>query len=165
MNKYEITIITKEPLDSARGKEKPVKKEIEALGGKILTVASLCQKQLVYAIKKETAGFYTSLNFEMEPTKVLQLNQKLGLAPEILRHIILLAKAAKVEVPKEVKIEKAPEKHLPALPAGPPKKTAEKIITPEPELPKVTKGVAKIEEEESSTEERLKALDKKLDEL
>src|SRR3990167_6595197 len=99
MNKYEITIITKEPLDTAlepssraevQGKdekEAPVKKEIETLGGKVLGVNSLGQKQFVYPIKKETAGFYTVINFEIEPTKVLELNQKLGLKTEILRHL------------------------------------------------------------------------------
>ena len=187
MNKYEITIITKEDTKGA-----PVKKEIEGLGGKVLSVNSLGQRQLIYPIKKETAGFYTVINFEIEPTKVLELNQKLGLKPEILRHLILVAKAIKIAAPKpadaratagrekeiviekpeikipetktEAKIEKVTEKQMPALPAGKPK-PAKKIIAPKPEAPKVTKEVAKIEEEETSTEERLKALDKKLDEL
>jgi len=183
MNKYEITTITRE--DTKEKEMRAVKKDIETLGGKILSVNSLGQRQCVYAIKKETAGFYTVIGFEIEPTKVLELNQKLALSPEILRHIILVAKAVKIEVPKKpsfassdaktMEDEKATEGKKAEKPKveeiaekPKPKKAAQKIVAPKPitpVAPKVTKEVAKIEEEESSTEDRLKALDKKLDEL
>ncbi|MBM2821038.1 MAG: ribosomal protein, partial [Candidatus Berkelbacteria bacterium] len=127
MEKYEITIITKEPFDTAHGKDTkdtPVKKEIESLGGKILNVQSLGQKQMAYQIKKETAGFYTVITLEIDPTKVLELNKKFGLKQEILRHLILVAKAAKTEVPrvrKEVvetktitpEVEEKPKEEIP----------------------------------------------------
>ena len=168
--KYEITIITKEDV-----KEKPLKKEIESLDGKILAVKSLGQKQFVYPIKKEAAGFYTVTSFEMEPTKILELNKKLGLSAEILRHLILVAKAAtsatakpKVSQPKPTKtIKKAvvqaptPVKEIKEAPKKP-----AKIVKPKPVvIPGITKASKEIEAEETSTEERLKALDKKLDEL
>lgn len=168
MNKYEITIITKENLPAGG----PVEKEINELGGKILSVNSLGQKQFVYPVKKETAGFYTVVNFEIEPTKVLELNQKLGLKPEILRHIILLAKAVKIEKPIKPEGEKVGQRPIsPGLKKveelKPVKKPIKKIEPPKliPAAPKVMKAAKEIEEEESSTEERLKALDKKLDEL
>ena len=204
MNKYEITIITRED-----EKEKPVKKEIESLGGKVLEANSIGQRQLVFPIKKEAAGYYTVVIFELEPTKVLELNKKLGLSPEILRHLILVAKAAKIEAPKEKvavsKEEKVEEKEvistLPPEGAGKeePKaveeveeaKKAEEKPIEEPEVkkkptkkpvkktkekpeaePKVSQAavepsspVGRIEAEEISADERLKALDKKLDEL
>mgnify|MGYP005847518073 CR=1 FL=1 len=197
MNKYEITIITRED-----EKEKPVKKEIESLGGRVLEANSIGQRQLVFPIKKEVAGYYTVVIFELEPTKILELNKKLGLSPEILRHLILVAKAAKIEAPKEKaavsKEEKVEEKEvIPTLPpegAGKEKpeviekveeaKKAEEKPIEKPEAkekttkkpikktkekpeagPKVSPATKEIETEEISADERLKALDKKLDEL
>jgi small subunit ribosomal protein S6 len=182
MNKYEITIITKED-----EKEKPIKKEIEGLGGKVITVNSVGQRQMVFPIKKETAGYYTVVLFEIDPTKVLELNKKLGLNQEILRHLILVAKAAKIEAPKPIKvepkiavkpIEKVEEKpkevaekeeeitkpvEKPKEEKKPAKKAVKKIEAPTE--PKVSPAAKAIEAEEISSEERLKALDKKLDEL
>lgn len=202
MTKYEITIITKEDL-----KDAPVKKEIESLDGKILNVTGVGQKQMTFPIKKETTGYYTSVEFEIEPEKVLELNKKLSLKNEILRFLIITTKAIKVEPAKEslddardkkpakTEIEKAPE----VLPE----------VKKEVEIPEVTEAVEKIEEvaekpkekekpvkkaetvkpaakpkkaikeepkektesfdaaqdKEISTEDRLKALDEKLDEL
>ncbi len=181
MNKYEITIITKED-----AKDAPVKKEIEGLGGKVLEINSLGQRQMIFPIKKETAGYYTVVLFEIDPTKVLELNKKLGLSPAILRHIILVAKAAKVAVPKEkvkeskilakpIEIEKPKEivkkeeeKEKPAekpkIAKEKPAKKIEKVEAPA-EKPKVSPAAKAIEAEEMSADERLKALDKKLDEL
>jgi len=203
MNKYEITIITKEDTKGA-----PVKKEIESLGGKILGVTSIGQRQFVFPIKKETAGYYTVINFEIEPTKVHDLNKKLTLVPEILRHIILAAKAVKIEAPrvkkmpeKEKVIEKIEAPEVPKIagepvvgprpispglkkPAKEEKVEIEKVPEKEkpvkkpvkkPELVPVTEAAKasqrpaslglEIEAEELSADERLKALDKKLDEL
>jgi len=193
MANYEITIITSQDV-----KDAPVKKEIETLGGKILAVNSLGQRQLAYPIKKETAGYYTVINFEIDPGKVLELNKKLGLSQEILRHIILVAQAAKIEAPKPVetkiaekpveKVEEKPQKvaekeaeiakpvEKAAAKKKPAKKAAKKIETPketplEPPAgvtatePKVSPAAQEIEAEKMSAEERLKALDKKLDEL
>jgi len=183
MKEYEITFITKENL-----KEAPVKKEIEALGGKILNISSIGQKNFVYPIKKEKSGVYTTVVFEMDPQKLMDLNKKLGLKDEIIRHLIILYKAAKIEAPKLPKLPK-PEKTLPKeevkLPEPPkeiekpkeiepalkekkatvkkvPKKKIEKPVI---EAPKPSKETQEIEKEEVSEEERLKELDKKLDEL
>lgn len=182
MNKYEITIMTREDL-----KEAPVKKEIEALDGKILSAVSLGQKQLIYQIKKESAAYYTVIIFEIEPTKLTDLNQKLNLSPEILRHLILIAKKIKIARPKKIakepsltkatEDEKVEEKEEPVEAPIPIKKiakpkpfdsldaTRDKSAQDKLEAPKVAKAVEKIQKEEDSTEERLKALDKKLDEL
>ena len=194
MNKYEITFITKEDL-----KAEPVKKEIESLGGKIGVVNNVGQKQLTYPIKKETAGYYTAVEFELEGEKVLELNKKLSLKNEILRHLIITAKAVKIEAPVEKKekkvevtaiaeprpeaIEIAPEKAITEpLPTEikevekPAEKASEEDKTEKPKKMAAkpldeTRGKsakqaeADAKEESVSTEDRLKALDEKLDEL
>lgn len=191
MNKYEITIITREDQ-----KDAPVKKEIEALGGKVLETNSIGQRKMIFPIKKETSGYYTVVRLEIEPGKILELNKKLSLSPEILRFLILTSEAAKTSTPKATKKEivepqvlppaQAIEEEKPAKPTVEPKeeKKAEeepaKPVTPvkpekkaakkpaEPsvtEEPKASPAAKEIADEEMSAEERLKALDKKLDEL
>jgi len=161
MKQYEITFITKEPFDTAPSiklgtsqgkdlKETPVKKEIEALGGKILNVSSIGQKNFTYPIKKEKAGFYTTVMFEIDPQKLMDLNKTIGLKEEILRHLIILYKAAKVGVPKAPKMP-APEKMLPK----------EEIKLPEPvkEI-EVPKKETKVEEKVAEPKEEKKAAKK-----
>jgi len=160
MKTYEITFITKEEI-----KENPAAKEIEALDGKVLSSNTLGQKQFAYRIKKETSGFYTTLVFEMAPEKVLELNRKINLNEDILRHVIITYKAAKIQKTKPVKLEKMPPKEIPTeeKPAKIIKETPEKIIQkPVKTAPAKKKAAPKPEANE---EERLEALDKKLDEL
>ena len=191
MKQYEITFITKEPFDVAQGKDQknPVKAEIEALGGKILNVSSIGQKNFTYTIKKEKSGFYTTVAFAMEPQKLMDLNKKIALKEEVLRHLIILYKAAKVEAPKLPKLPVSPsqggpkpEKTLPKeevkLPEPPkeiempkeieaPKeeKKAPAKKVPQKKVEKVTPGVTSLGLETKSEEERMEELDKKLDEL
>lgn len=179
MNKYELTIITGEDK-----KDSAVKKEIESLGGKITDVQSLGQKQLAYPIKKETAGFYTAVSFEMAPEKILEFNRKLGLNNEIIRHLIITAKAVQTEPEKEKIIEKPKVKttEIVEKPLAIEKEPADVLALvdkPEKEIieaPKITKKPIKKEktaektqekpaEETASAEDRLKALDEKLKEL
>ncbi|OGD57178.1 30S ribosomal protein S6 [Candidatus Berkelbacteria bacterium RBG_13_40_8] len=175
MKTYDITFITKDDQ-----KEKPVKAEIEKLGGKILNVSGIGEKNFTYPIKKENKGFYTTVSFEIEPSKLLDLNKKLGLQEDILRHLIIIGKVTAAEIPtlkpvkkpkeipapKEEKMLEAPEeiKEI-AKPkkAVKPVKKAEKVEK-KPEK-KVSKEVTEIEKETESEEDRLAALDKKLDEL
>jgi len=197
MNQYEITIITRENL-----KGEPAKKEIENLGGKVLNITELEERQFAYQVKKESSGYYTSIIFEIEPTKVLELNKKIGLNADVLRHLIITHKAAAITAPKPAAV-------APVLPAVIPAKEIEEIREPKREEELITeekvsaikeekkeevkekkakpvkKAVKKEEEpkkvveepvtrsketeeaiqKELSAEDRLKALDKKLDEL
>lgn len=178
MKNYEITFITKEDK-----REKPIKAVLEKLGGKILNVSSLGQKTFAFPIKKEKSGFYTILDFEIEPEKVVDLNKKLGLEEEILRFLMIAAKPAapRVEMPtkvKETEVEPESEKEKvikakeekPKVEQKPVKKTKEvekpafaKTTADKPK--KVSKKVKELIDEPVSEEERLDALDKKLEEL
>lgn len=196
MNQYEITFITKENL-----KGEPAKKEIESLSGKILSINSLEDRQFAYPIKKENSGTYSTIVFELAPEKVFELNKKLALDTEILRHLIITYKAASVptkpkviektlaepaetelaapveteiipkEEPKETEVkpeepEQAPVEEAKEKKAAkkPTKKAPEKIEKPKP-APEPSKASQEAMKEELSAEDRLKALDKKLDEL
>jgi len=185
MKTYEITFITKED-----EREKPVKTILEGLSGKILNISSLGQKTFAYQIKKEKVGFFTTVSFEIPAEKVADLNKKLSMEEEILRFLIISIKPniqmaelpvkeekkteiieepAKEIIPEPVKEiveitekqeEKAPETEK--VKEAKPKKTAK----PKAEKPKkVSKAVKELLEEPTSEEERMEALDKKLEEL
>lgn len=185
MNQYEITIITKENL-----KGEPAKKEIVSLGGKVLNITEAEERRFSYPIKKEDSGYYTSLLFEIAPEKVLELNKKLGLDSEVLRHLIITYKAAKITVPKAPAVVAEPKKEIEKVEV--PKIKEEPVIQPTPAILEKEKKAKKVKEtikkeekpkkvveepvkrsketeetmqKDLSAEDRLKALDKKLDEL
>jgi len=194
MNQYEITIITKENL-----KGEPAKKEIVALGGKVLNITDAEERRFAYPIKKEGSGYYSSLLFEIAPEKVLELNKKLGLDSEVLRHLIITYKAAKIIAPKAPAVVIEPKKEIEKVEAPEIKEeivTVKEVIEPKEEpspatlekekkTKKVKETIKKEEEpkkvveepvkrsketeetmqKDLSAEDRLKALDKKLDEL
>lgn len=172
MQNYELTFLTRNDL-----KEKVVQKEIEAAGGKIAEVKSSGQKELAYPIKKENRGFYTTVIMTIDPQKIGNLNAKLNLKAEVLRHLILSTKPAKIPKLKEKAIsppaaaieakKEIPEKEAAIAPEKEPKAKAEitKKKTPKGPAPIKPKKTEKIQKEELAPEERLKALDKKLDEL
>lgn len=174
MKTYEITYISRENLtDKADGG--PVGKIISSLDGKILNTVSLGEKQFTYRIKKENKGYYTTLVFNILPEKILQLGKKLSLNPDVLRFLITIHKeSAQVTEKTEAALKKplkiseiskiAIEKSLKEVEKE--KKPAKK--TPKVEEKEVEKPATKPREIELDTEkeeDRLKALDKKLDEL
>jgi ribosomal protein S6 len=104
MKIYEITFITlEEPKDSA------VKNELEAAGGKILSISSMGQKTFVYPIKKQKSGYYTTYLFEMEPEKAQAFDRKLGLGEEVLRHLTVVLKPSEIAVRFPSDAQKATE--------------------------------------------------------
>ena len=184
MKIYEITFITTEDL-----KDKPIKAVLDGLGGKILNISSAGQKSFAYKIEKQDRGFYTTVVFELEPEKVVGLNNKLNLDNEILRHLLISAEHRPVEEkPKKIKektteiteplpteitepapteIIEEPVKEIEIAPVKP-AKTA-KIVKPKQKIvakpTKESKAVKELTDEPVSEEERLEALDKKLEEL
>ncbi len=187
MKQYEITFITRENLEA---KDNPVAKEIESSGGKTLNILALGEKPFAYPIKKEKNGFYTTCVFEIEPEKLAEFSRKLGLKEEILRYLIIMAPKIKIPAPAKISEKKPPlQKEIPAeiptekiieTPTIKPMKeeetvkieeTPERVETPKPVKPaKPRKEIApkpKIAKTETADDEqeRLEALDKKLDEL
>lgn len=205
MKVYEITYIT---LDEP--KTSPVAEAIAQLGGKVLHESALGQKQFAYPIKKEVRGFYTSYVFEIEAEKVIELDRKITLHEEILRHLVIkfegsvenlmkpvakkaeAPKAEVVEAPVEIKeevvtevveepstaeevvipteeiVEEKIEEPVVAEKVEEPKKEVKKEIVKEEVKavkPKINKPKKEVLPEPENEEERLKALDKKLDEL
>lgn len=180
MRNYEITFLTREDTQ-----EEKVKAILENLQGNILSVQSLGQKNLVYKIEKESRAYFTSVIFELAPDKLEELNRKLKLEEDILRYLIISVKPAasleevvkevetekvikeevKEEIQEEIAKEKIEEKEeVKKIEAEVEKE--EKKEEKKPEKPKEIKKKVKVETAmEATEEERLEALDKKLEEL
>lgn len=83
MSIYEITFITRED------KSEEVEGLIKKLSGKILNKKSLGRKKFTYPIKKDTAGFYLVMIFELEPSKINEFDKELRINQNIIRHLII----------------------------------------------------------------------------
>lgn len=108
---YEVTFITKEEQDPG------IAKVIEENKGKIISKKSLGRRKFAYPIKKEDAGFYTSVVFEIEPRELNPLNKKFKLTEGIVRYLVvetdLRAKEKEMfETKREPEVKLAPEEQL-----------------------------------------------------
>lgn len=83
MSIYEITFIIRED------KSEEVEGLIKKLSGKILNKKSLGRKKFTYLIKKDTAGFYLVIIFELEPSKINEFDKELRINQNIIRHLII----------------------------------------------------------------------------
>ncbi len=91
MSVYETLFIAM-PSMTGEEVEKLVEKvtsTVESQGGKIRKVDNWGKKVLAYPIKKVTEGIYVLVEFEMEKNKVSELDRRMKLDENILRHIIV----------------------------------------------------------------------------
>jgi small subunit ribosomal protein S6 len=90
-DKYDITIILRPDLKED-GKEESVKKYeklVKALGGVPGKIVEMGKKQLAYKIKSKSEGVYFSLEVEMPASGVVELEKKLAVDNDILRHLLV----------------------------------------------------------------------------
>lgn len=66
-----------------------VEKTIQKQGGKVQDKKEWGEKNLTFPIRKQTSGFYTLWEVELEPTKVSSLKRELKIQEEILRAMIV----------------------------------------------------------------------------
>lgn len=105
METYEITFITRSEEETGG-----VADAIAHAGGRITSQASPLRRKLAYPIKKETTGVYHTHVFEMEATKVRELNAKLSRNDAIIRHLIIAGGIRKpLEQPSKLKNLEVPE--------------------------------------------------------
>jgi small subunit ribosomal protein S6 len=75
---------------------------INSLGGIIKKETAGEKRKLAYPIKKQSVGFYVTLEMELEPEKLIELEKTLRMDKDILRYLIInLA---------ELKTERAPRR-------------------------------------------------------
>ena len=91
MNKYEIMFIVKTTMesDSASKLANTYKTLITDEKGEVTNFKDMGQRKLAYSIKKQNTGFYYVINFNATSDTVKELDRRLGLDENILRHLII----------------------------------------------------------------------------
>lgn len=90
-NKYDLTIILVPSVkDEAKDKfVEKIEKVMKGLGGVVEKTMDMGRKQLAYKIVGKSEGVYVNLQIELPPESVIQLDKKLGVDKDILRHLLI----------------------------------------------------------------------------
>lgn len=150
--KYEITYFTAKD-DETDTAERAIKE----LGGKVIEVNNLGERQLAYPVNKLTEGNFVSVIFNLPAENLEELDKKIKQERKIIRHILIKALRVEKEMPKQ----KMPEKPAEEVKSKP------KTLEPDepqakPAKPKIVKKPAKTKDEGILSS---KMLDEKLKEL
>ena len=90
MNKYELMFIVEPSLDDAK-KDEVVEavKAIIAENGEVLDTDVWGMRKLAYPIQKKTEGYYVVMQFTAEPELPKELDRRLRISDNFMRHIII----------------------------------------------------------------------------
>ena len=86
MQKYDLTVL----VQKADVGEK-IEKVIKAVGGKAGRMIEMGKKQLAYPIKKLSEAQFLSWTVELDSPSVIQLDRKLTVDKEVVRHLLVKA--------------------------------------------------------------------------
>ena len=91
MKNYEVMFIVKANLEESAIKEvsKGYENLLKTLKAELVNSKDLGQKKLAYEIKKEVRGYYFLMNIKANKDAIKELDRKLGLDENILRHLII----------------------------------------------------------------------------
>jgi small subunit ribosomal protein S6 len=106
MTKYDLTVLLKSELkDEAREKLMAnVEKTIKALDGVVGKFSELGTKQLAYKLGGVAEAQYIGWTLELPSASVVQLERKLSIDKDVLRHLLVrVDETAKPEVKKKSK--------------------------------------------------------------
>ncbi len=147
MKPYELTYIisSAQKSDDAENLKKEVEVFVQEKGGVIVKSEKTVPQSLAYPIKKQSSGFFVTLEFQGEEKEIKPLQEKLEKNQNILRHFLIIKKPA-----KQMKERRTRRPMM-----------AESRMKAKPETSSVYKEKFKKEESEVS----LKDIDKKLDEI
>lgn len=90
MINYEIMFIVDPTLDDEM-KEKTVEtvKEIISAEGEVKNTEIWGLRKLEYPIEKKTEGYYAVIDFQAEPTLPKELDRRLRISDNVIRHLIV----------------------------------------------------------------------------
>lgn len=162
MKGYELLYIvgTQYTDEEVGGIQEVIAKLLGDLKAKVLRNENLGKIRLAYPIKKISHGSYVLVHFDADPSVVQDLNRRLGLMDEVLRHTLLTRSAGALEKTFEISSyvpplsEESKQEKEPKRPVSKTSKKASQAELPSP-LP------ASAEESAMSMEE----LDQKLDQI
>jgi len=90
LTKYEVMFVINPTLEDEK-KEATIEtvKEIIAAQGSVSNVDVWGMRKLAYPIEKKNEGYYVVAEFEAEPTLPKELDRRLRISDNVMRHIII----------------------------------------------------------------------------
>ena len=90
MNRYEIMFIIAAALENEK-KDAVIEtvKGIITDGGEVLETEVIGLKRLAYPIQKKNEGFYVLMQFNANPELPAELDRRLRISDDVVRHIII----------------------------------------------------------------------------
>ncbi len=91
MNKYELMFIVKTTMESDAASQlaNNYKKTIASLKGEVTNMKDMGQRKLAYEIDHQVNGFYYVIDFNMAADSIKELDRRLRIDENILRHMII----------------------------------------------------------------------------
>ncbi|OGZ34726.1 MAG: 30S ribosomal protein S6 [Candidatus Portnoybacteria bacterium RBG_19FT_COMBO_36_7] len=125
---YELTyiIISNFPDQEVIAQTDKVRSFINDLGGEIKNEKLGEKRRLAYPIKKQGYGFYVTVEFNIDPEKVIELDKKIRLQSNILRHLLINKDEIK-ETPRRISIPRPPKEKI-GIGARPESETPEEKV-------------------------------------
>jgi len=95
VKRYEGMFIFPERLkeDALEAAMEAVNNEIVKAGGTILATTRLGRRTFARRLKRETAGHYVVITFELDPSKLQAIEERWRLMPDLFRFLVLRAEA------------------------------------------------------------------------
>jgi small subunit ribosomal protein S6 len=156
MNHYEILLLISSTLtdEEAAAQAVGVSKRIQDAGGRIEREEHLGKRKLAYPIEHQKNGFYELIEFEIDPTKLSDVEAALRLEMEaILRHQVV---RKIVRSPEVIAAERELQERIRAKRVAAAQVADAKPAEPEP---------APVPQTEEERKASLEKLDEKLDQL
>jgi ribosomal protein S6 len=110
MKTYELTYIVSPEITSeeAEAKGKEIESLIGSKEGTILKQSNPIAKTLSYPIAKRSSGFLGALEFQLEPEKLVELEETLSKDGKIVRHMLIIKEAAELKKERRTRTKPIP---------------------------------------------------------
>ena len=110
MKTYELTYIVSPEITSeeAEAKGKEIESAISTREGTIVRQSIPIARTLSYPIKKRASGFFSFLEFQLEPEKLVELKEVLAKDGKIVRHMVIIKEAAEMKKERRTRTKIAP---------------------------------------------------------
>ena len=151
MKTYELSYIASPEIttEEAEAKSKEIGSIIQSKEGTVIKQSSPVAKTLSYPIKKHASGFWSAIEFQLEPEKLTELKETLAKDGKIVRHMVIIKEAIKMRKERRTRTKPAPTFDIEQ------KTETESIKKEEPVKIKVEKEKVELKDIEHELEELL----------
>lgn len=92
MRQYELTIIVSPEVaddDLPDAIDRLIRQPVEGQGGEVQDVNQWGRRKLAYPIQKQLEGNYVITQLRLDPQRTKELEQKLTISEEVMRHLLI----------------------------------------------------------------------------